>query len=290
MMFSVVIPTYNRIQLLKQTIQSVFSQQYSDYQLIVINDGGSDGSHEYLEELATAGKITYVNQRNMGPAAARNAGIRVARGIYLAFTDDDCLVPPNWLGKIAEAFSEQGIEIVGGAVKNCIQGNIYSEVSQDIVNHFVTFLNERGLEYGFLTSNNIAYRTDVVRTVGGFDERFRAAGGEERALNASILRRGGKSRFLPHLVVDHYHAMTAWSFFRQQRNYGRGSYHLYRRQSAPPGIPPVAYTTLAISWLKRQPLLGVQKVILFFSAQFMVACGFVVEAFSQRSHSHAAKT
>lgn len=271
-------------------MDSVLSQQFLDYEIIAVNDGSTDATDEYLSLLASAGKITYVKQRNLGPAAARNTGVKAARGIYLAFTDDDCVVPPHWLQRFVEAFSQSEVEIVGGIVKNCIQRNIYSEVSQEIVNHLVTFLNENGHAHGFLTSNNIAYRTQVIRDAGGFDERFRVAGGEERALNAAILRRCGKSLLLPDVVVDHYHAMTARTFFRQQRNYGRGSYRLYHRQSAPPRIPLTAYTTLAASWLEMQPLAGLRKVALLLAAQMMVACGFIAETVFPHLDSYEAGT
>ena len=78
-------------------MDSVLSQRFSDYEIIAVNDGSTDATDEYLSLLASGGKITYVKQQNLGPAAARNTGVKAARGIYLAFTDDDCIVPPHWL-------------------------------------------------------------------------------------------------------------------------------------------------------------------------------------------------
>jgi len=292
MTISVIVPTHNRVALLLQNVESLLRQDFTDREIIIVNDGSTDGTDRYLSSLETSTKIVYVRQDNRGPAAARNAGLRVARGRYAAFTDDDCVVPARWLARIVAVFESGGYDIVGGVVRNCVRDNIYSELSQDIVNHFVKFLSESREASGFLTSNNIAYRTEVIRGAGGFDERFRRAGGEERALNYAILRKGGKSTLATDLVVDHYHAMTAGSFFKQQCNYGRGSYTLYRivgknLNPPPPMIPVSAYLSLLLSWLRIRPLAGITKVMLFLSGQIMVAAGFIMQALAPRRRSQA---
>lgn len=290
MTVSVIVPTHNRVALLQQNVESLLGLDFTDREIIIVNDGSTDGTDRYLSSLETSAKIVYVRQDNRGPAAARNAGLRVALGRYVAFTDDDCVAPAGWLTRIAEVFQSGGFDIVGGVVRNCVRNNIYSELSQDIVNHFVKFLSESPDASGFLTSNNIAYRTEVIRGAGGFDERFPRAGGEERALNYAILRNGGRSTLVTDLLVDHYHAMTARSFFRQQCNYGRGSYTLYRivgknLNPPPPMIPISAYLSLLLSWLRNRSLAGITKAMLFLSGQFMVVLGFLLQALAPRRRS-----
>ena len=85
---SVVIPTYNRGQLLEQAIQSVLDQTYRDLELIVVDDGSTDDTRRRVVAVADD-RVRYIHQRNAGLAGARNTGIREARGDYVAFLDDD---------------------------------------------------------------------------------------------------------------------------------------------------------------------------------------------------------
>jgi glycosyltransferase involved in cell wall biosynthesis len=86
-LFSIIIPTYNRRDLLRRTLDSVRAQTFTDFETIVVDDGSTDGTAEYLERLA--GKVRVIRQRNAGPGAARNAGVAAAAGDYFAFLDSD---------------------------------------------------------------------------------------------------------------------------------------------------------------------------------------------------------
>jgi glycosyltransferase involved in cell wall biosynthesis len=204
MYFSVIIPTYNRLSQLKLTLQSVLQQGYTVYEVIVVDDGSTDGTDSYLKSLVIP-KLKWISQNNKGPADARNTGIKLSQGTHIAFTDDDCTVPPNWLSRLKDVFDSAGVDIVGGAVHNANNRNFFSETSQHVTNFFVDHLNREDKLAPFLTSNNIAYRTDVLTKIGGFDERFKKAGGEERALNLKILNAGGKSLYASDIVVEHNH-------------------------------------------------------------------------------------
>ena len=83
--FSIVIPTYNRASLIPATLQSVFQQTFTDYEIIIINDGSTDNTQDVLKPFLS--RITYVNQNNQGPGAARNTGIDIAKGEYITFLD-----------------------------------------------------------------------------------------------------------------------------------------------------------------------------------------------------------
>lgn len=90
---SVVIPTYNRAKYICEAIDSVLAQTYKDHEIIVIDDGSTDNTKELLNKYET--KIKYIYQENKGISAARNAGIKVAKGEYIAFLDSDDL----WLSE-----------------------------------------------------------------------------------------------------------------------------------------------------------------------------------------------
>ena len=92
---SVVIPTYNQQALLRETLQSVFAQTFTDYEVVVVNDGSTDGTSEYLRSLGK--RIRLVEQGNQGIGAARNRGIDEATGKYVALLDHDDLWKPGKL-------------------------------------------------------------------------------------------------------------------------------------------------------------------------------------------------
>ncbi len=273
MNFSVIVPTYNRVSSLRKTIESLLALDYRDCEIIVVDDGSEDGTTDFLADVAERHGIVALRQENRGPAAARNAGIRRARGRWIAFTDDDCVVPSGWLKTFERAFGVSRAAFVGGAVQNICPGNFFAETIQEMTSFFVAYLSARG-RYDFLTSNNIAYDAEQLKAAGGFDERFPAAGGEERALNHAILRDGSTALFLPELMVGHCHAMTAAGFFRQQFNYGRGALVLQRLAGRGSAVPLFAHLSLCFSWLTRNPLRGAAKCALYAVAQCASLAGY----------------
>ena len=105
---SVIVPTYNRADLLKEALQSVLAQTYTDYEMIVIDDGSTDNTEGVVLQLfanhceqkpESADQIRYIKQSNAGVSAARNHGIFEARGKWLAFLDSDDLWFPQKLEK-----------------------------------------------------------------------------------------------------------------------------------------------------------------------------------------------
>jgi len=91
----VIIPTYNRLPKVREAIDSVLKQTYRDFELWVVDDGSTDGTGQALEVLGN--KIKYVSQANRGVSAARNLGLRVSRGKYVAYLDSDDLWEPRKL-------------------------------------------------------------------------------------------------------------------------------------------------------------------------------------------------
>ena len=90
---SVVIPAYNCADTICEALESVFNQTYSNLEIIVINDGSTDETKHILQEFSS--KIIYLEQENGGPGSARNKGIRVSRGDYIAFLDADDILAHN---------------------------------------------------------------------------------------------------------------------------------------------------------------------------------------------------
>src|SRR5277367_1483554 len=95
---TVIIPTFNRLQFLRQTVESVFAQSYGDWELIVADDGSQDETRAYLSDLAARPRVKALWLPHTGnPGAVRNVALREARGDYIAFLDSDDLWMPSKL-------------------------------------------------------------------------------------------------------------------------------------------------------------------------------------------------
>lgn len=104
--FSVIVPTFNRAELLKATLRSVLGQHHVDFELVVVDDGSRDGTPEYLGTLEPKAKI--LRQVNRGPGSARNKGAQIATGEYLAFLDSDDLWFPWTLDVYRKVIDRNG--------------------------------------------------------------------------------------------------------------------------------------------------------------------------------------
>ena len=100
-MISVVIPLYNKEHQIAKTLQSVFAQTYTDYEIVIVNDGSTDNSVEVVEKINNP-RIRMINQQNAGVSAARNKGIEEAKGEYIALLDADDEWKPEYLETIAK--------------------------------------------------------------------------------------------------------------------------------------------------------------------------------------------
>lgn len=110
---SVIVPVYNAERFLPRCIDSILSQEFKDFELILINDGSNDCSADICDEYAKEDqRIRVLHQNNSGAAYARNEGISVAIGTYLAFCDCDDVVSPNWLKRLL-LHSETNTLVVG---------------------------------------------------------------------------------------------------------------------------------------------------------------------------------
>ena len=101
--FSVIIPTRNRINLIERCLRSIQENDVKGVEILIINDGSDKRTTEYLKTL-DKGNIRIFNTEHIGQSSARNIGLRNAKGRFFLFTDDDCIVPKDWIKDITAAF------------------------------------------------------------------------------------------------------------------------------------------------------------------------------------------
>jgi glycosyltransferase involved in cell wall biosynthesis len=172
---SVIIPTYNRANYVSRAVDSVLSQTFRDCEIIVVDDGSSDNTRQVLA--AYGDRIQYVFQANAGPGAARNLGIRLSRGRYLAFLDSDDMWMPTFLEETVSALdAHPQVDVVttgiyvgpaGRKTEACLEG-VESGLWQ-LPTHF-TRRQVPFMLNGFC-AGALLVRSEVVRRYGGYYER-----------------------------------------------------------------------------------------------------------------------
>jgi glycosyltransferase involved in cell wall biosynthesis len=171
---SVIIPAYKVAQFIEATLNSVLAQTVKDYEIIVINDGSPDT--ETLEQKLAqfVNSITYIRQPNKGAGAARNAGIRVARGEFIAFLDGDDLWLPNFLqDQLALINSANGFDLVYADAVN-LHGSELSRVTNMDINPSRGLVTPESLITGdcLVITSSVVARRRVVVDAGLFDDNF----------------------------------------------------------------------------------------------------------------------
>lgn len=233
---SVIVCTRNRPDQLRKCLQSIRNLVHVPAQVIVVDNApGANGTRRVVEEFAG---VVYVPEPTPGLSVARNVGLNHCHTDFVAFTDDDVVVHPQWLGQIEKAFADPEVMIVTGLV---IPHSLDTQAEY-------TFESEWGFSRGFVplvfdkayfnrskdteltvweigAGANMAARTDLFRQVGNFDERLGAGAAgcsEDSELWYRVLAGGHTCRYEPKVVVFHHHRSDMRQLRKQIQAYMRG--------------------------------------------------------------------
>ncbi|OHX64244.1 glycosyltransferase [Flammeovirga pacifica] len=192
---SVIIPTHNREDLVVDLAASILHQEFdaSKFEVIIVCDGCVDNTvHILNDKFGNLPNWTIIETQQAGPAKARNTGANKAKGKYFAFTDDDCLADKDWLLNIYQTFEEDK-NILG------IEGLTYTDKKNVTpLTHQIENLNGNPA----LPTCNAAFRADIFKELGGFDESFPFAHNEDADF-AWRLKEKGKVVFLSSMKIYH---------------------------------------------------------------------------------------
>lgn len=171
---SVIIPAYKVAPFIRETLDSVFTQIFTDFEAIIINDDSPDTPELEQALESYSGKIIYLKQSNRGAGAARNSGLRIARGEYVAFLDGDDVWLPEFLSEQLKLIrSDGGYDLVYADAINFGEKGYDSATNMAYNPSYaeVTFLKLLCGECSIVTSTVLA-RRELIMRVGCFNERF----------------------------------------------------------------------------------------------------------------------
>ena len=183
---TVIVAAYNGERFLKETLESVFAQDFDSFEVVFVDDGSEDRTREIAQSFA----VRYVRQANQGLPAARNAGLALARGDLVAFLDDDDVLPPTKLSTqvgYLDAHPETGCVL--GRQEWIFDGVDPPQMARDPIFG----------ELGGIQLVTAMIRRHVLEELGGFDPSYRYA--EDRDLFIRMRERGVEIAVLPEVVL-----------------------------------------------------------------------------------------
>jgi glycosyltransferase involved in cell wall biosynthesis len=223
---SVIIPTRDRPQALECCLDALAAQMMppGSFEVIVVDDGSAPPLS--LDPLRWARKfeLKLIHQQNTGPAGARNRGVAEARGEFIAFTDDDCLPTPGWLGELVAKLRENPNAMVGGSTFNGLKSDRFAETSQFVLELVYEHFNRNPEGAYFFASNNIACRREHYMSIGGFDAEFDFPGAEDREFCDRWRMQGRSMLWQKSALIEHRHGQSLMAFIRLHFRYGQGAY------------------------------------------------------------------
>jgi GT2 family glycosyltransferase len=215
--FSVIVCTRNGGKRIAACLRAIRKLEGADFETIVVDDGSTDGTAALVAEHFP--EVRLIQIPPSGLSAARNAGADAASGDILAFTDDDCEPDHEWLVRIDRAFHDPEIAAAGGPnlpppARNAQEAMI--RAAPGAPSHVL--LDDIHAEH--LPGCNIAVRSEVFRSVGGFDPVFRTAG-DDVDFCWRLTDAGHRLGFVPGAFVWHWRRPSIRAFLRQQIGYGK---------------------------------------------------------------------
>lgn len=218
---SIVVAVYNRPERIKKCIESLLKldPKSPSHEIFVIDNGSTDNTPQVVQAFP---QVTYLEQTEIrGASAARNEGIRLAKGKYLAVTDSDCEVNSQWLIEGIKALQDPNVAIVGGKILGV-------EPPENIVQEW---MNERKIldqewvinhpeKKSVQTANAFFYMEDI-KSLGGFNTSLRF--GEDVDMCYRVMKKTGKNiANAPKSIVHHFHRATTKDLWNQMKSSSEG--------------------------------------------------------------------
>lgn len=220
---SVVVCSYNGAGTIRECLEALERVDYPDYEVIVVDDGSTDGTGEIALEY----RCRVISTPNGGLSVARNVGAEAASGEIVAYLDDDAYPDSDWLRYLARTFRSTDYVAVGGPnIPPPGDGLVAECIGHAPGGPIHVLLSDREAEH--LPGCNLAVRRERLQAIGGFDPQFRVAG-DDVDFCWRLQEAGGRLGFNPAAAVFHRRRKSVRTYWRQQLGYGRAEASLERK-------------------------------------------------------------
>lgn len=217
-LISVIVTCYNKEEIIADCIESILNQNLQDYELIVVDDGSTDGSFGLINQFRGDPKLKIIRTDHMGIPGAKNLGAKNAISNILLFLDGDCTLDRNMLSELLTAFIETGADCVGGELRALNNYNILARTIELMQNEI-----ERKWPFGA----NVAYKKEVMEKMGGFNEKMER--GEDAELFLRVKKSGFKCVINRKVCAKTLKPSSVSEFFMQRFRWGMGFAQLTER-------------------------------------------------------------
>lgn len=230
MKYSLIIPVYNRPDEVDELLESLTTQTFTDFEVIVVEDGSARPCRDVVEKYTGRMAVRYFMKPNSGPGQTRNYGAERAEGEFLIVLDSDCILPPGYLQAVEDELRREPADAFGGPDH---AHESFTNVQKAINYAMTSFFTTGGIRGGkkkmdkfYPRSFNMGIRRDVYNALGGFSKmRF----GEDIDFSIRIFKNGYRCRLFPGAWVWHKRRTDMKKFFKQVYNFGIARINLYKK-------------------------------------------------------------
>jgi len=207
---SVIVPVYNSEPFIGKCVASLLESKFdpSSFEIICVDNGSSDGSLKILRSFEPSIRVVVESKR--GPSAARNAGLREASGVFVAFTDADCMVDPDWLGAMVRALRRTPVDAVGGRILARPEAGVVDRFGELVHDHRYAI---EVCDPPYMIGMNLALRRDLLLSLGGFDERWLRI--EDVDVSYRLLAAGKRLGYCDDAAIYHHNRDKLWTLMRE---------------------------------------------------------------------------
>ena len=247
MKYSIIIPVYNRPDEVDELLSSLTRQAYSDFEVIVVEDGSTVPCEEVCRKYVNVDvnrlDLHYYSKPNSGPGQTRNYGVERAKGEWMIILDSDVIVPEGYFEAVEKGMTEDLAAFGGPDASHPSFNAMQKAVSYSMTSFFTTGGIRGGkakLDKFYPRSYNMGVRKDVYQALGGFSKmRY----GEDIDFSYRIVEGGYKTALIPEAFVYHKRRTDLRAFFRQVEHSGAARIALEERH---PGTMKLVHTLPAI--------------------------------------------
>jgi glycosyltransferase involved in cell wall biosynthesis len=226
--YSVIIPVYNRPDEVDELLESLTNQQYTNFEVIVVEDGSTLPCKDVVDHYSEMLNLKYFTKENTGPGTTRNFGAERANGDFFIFFDSDCIIPQQYFQEIENGLNKHNVDAFGGPDR---AHSSFTPIQKAINYSMTSFLTTGGIRGGkerfdkfYPRSFNMGISKKAFVETGGFSKlRF----GEDVDFSMRLIEGGFSTQLFPKAFVYHKRRTDFRKFYRQVYNSGIARINLH---------------------------------------------------------------